>query len=184
MSKRWWTADAHFGHGNIIRYCNRPFRDIEHMNERLIAGILERTRPGDSLIHVGDFACRGNEKSVEGLRLPWTFYADQIKARLVLLEGNHDKQNKVKTVGRHLFCRIGHFSAFVSHLPTDNEDHDPLLMDYVRRTCDFAVCGHVHDSWTTKECNGILNVNVGVDAHRYRPISDDELLAVYLKEKK
>lgn len=32
-----FTADTHFGHANIIRFCDRPFTDIEAMNETLIA---------------------------------------------------------------------------------------------------------------------------------------------------
>lgn len=152
------------------------------MNERLVAEANQRAKAGDMLVHVGDFVCRGNEKGVAGLRHPWNFYADQIASRLVLLEGNHDKQNKVKTVGKHLFCKISHFNVFVSHLPTDNENQDPLLIDYVRRACAFAICGHVHDAWTVKTCAGIVNINVGVDVHKYRPISDDEVLGIYTKE--
>lgn len=26
---RWFTADLHFGHTNIIRYCERPFADAQ-----------------------------------------------------------------------------------------------------------------------------------------------------------
>jgi calcineurin-like phosphoesterase family protein len=35
----WFTADLHLGHRNIIDYCNRPFRDVEAMNNaRLTRG--------------------------------------------------------------------------------------------------------------------------------------------------
>lgn len=32
----WFTADLHFGHRNIIDYCDRPFADVEAMNRALI----------------------------------------------------------------------------------------------------------------------------------------------------
>lgn len=154
------------------------------MNARLVAECNQRARAEDFLIHVGDFMCRGCEKGAEGLRLPWTHYAGQLHARVVLLAGNHDRQNKVKTVGKHLFGTIGPCRFFASHYPTDSEEHDPLLMDYVRATCHFAICGHVHEKWRVRTCAGIINVNVGVDANGYMPISDDEVLALYFKEKR
>ena len=181
--RRYWTADWHVGHGNIIRYANRPFRDVEHMNDRLIGEANMRAKKGDLLVHVGDFCCRGTEKGVEGLRLPWSAYAERVNATLMLIEGNHDKQNKVKVACRHMFCRVSHFNVFVTHWPTDNEGQDPLLIDYVRKTCDFVVVGHVHNAWIASRRDGIMNINVGVDVHSYRPVSDDELVALYLKEK-
>ena len=31
-----FTSDTHFNHTNIIRFCSRPFKDVEHMNEHLL----------------------------------------------------------------------------------------------------------------------------------------------------
>ncbi len=56
MSNIWFTSDTHFGHANIIRFCDRPFKDIQEMNERLIANWNAVVRPGDSVYHMGDFS--------------------------------------------------------------------------------------------------------------------------------
>ena len=36
-SKVFFTSDTHFYHGNIIRFCTRPFKDVEVMNETIIS---------------------------------------------------------------------------------------------------------------------------------------------------
>lgn len=41
---RWWTSDHHFGHANIIKYCNRPFADTDEMN-KAVDRQLQRARP-------------------------------------------------------------------------------------------------------------------------------------------
>lgn len=49
-------SDTHFGHANIIRYCDRPFKSVEHMDEELIARWNARVTSEDIVYFLGDFA--------------------------------------------------------------------------------------------------------------------------------
>lgn len=59
----YFTADTHFGHANIIKMCERPFPDVETMNESMIAAWNERVRGNDTVYVVGDkLLNHGNQK--------------------------------------------------------------------------------------------------------------------------
>ena len=53
-SKVFFTSDTHFYHGNIIRFCNRPFKDVEMMNETIIANWNNTIGQDDIVFHLGD----------------------------------------------------------------------------------------------------------------------------------
>ena len=52
MSQLFFTSDHHFGHANIIKFCNRPFKDVQEMNETLIERWNKKVKPKDHVYHL------------------------------------------------------------------------------------------------------------------------------------
>lgn len=185
MSKRYWTADLHLGHSNIIEYCNRPFKDCHHMNCRLVDEANMRLKPDDICVHVGDFCTKGGDAKA-------SVYQGMLNGQWVFVRGNHDKNNGVKTVCWWMLTQISTFNVFVSHVPyfyktaagTAQHLIPESLVNVIESTCNFAICGHVHYKWLISHEGKIPTINVGVDVHKFRPISDDELVNIYLKNKR
>lgn len=65
-SRVFFTSDTHFNHTNIIKYCQRPFRDIYEMNETLIANWNNVVAPDDIVFHLGDFCLGGADEWMSG----------------------------------------------------------------------------------------------------------------------
>jgi calcineurin-like phosphoesterase family protein len=81
--RTFFTADSHFGHENIIKHCARPFASVEEMDDCLIANWNSVVRKDDRVIHLGDFAYKGDPK-----RLTKIFSA--LNGPKFLVIGNHD----------------------------------------------------------------------------------------------
>ena len=45
----YFTADTHFGHENVIRFCGRPFSCAAEMDEALIANWNSRVKGNDTV---------------------------------------------------------------------------------------------------------------------------------------
>ena len=200
MSKRYWTADLHLGHANIIKYCNRPtlrkgdlddkgewtspeiaIIAAERQDKYLIGNCNGRVKPEDSVVHVGDFMNRGGVKGVEGLRNKQGDYIEQLNGHWTFIWGNHDKNNSVKPIARYMICEVGPYVALVSHYPVENRHmYDDRLLEYAVSCTDFQICGHIHNSWEYKYFpwgkKQYLMYNVGIDVHRYIPIDDSEVI--------
>lgn len=84
----WITSDEHYGHTNIIKYCKRPFKHIDDMNDQLIERHNKLVDRDDIVYHLGDF-CRYKPDNI--LR--------RLNGRHHLVLGNHDDRKEVRAAG-------------------------------------------------------------------------------------
>jgi len=54
--KIFFTGDLHLDHANIIKYCKRPFSDVEEMNRTLISNWNNTIGKKDTVYFLGDLA--------------------------------------------------------------------------------------------------------------------------------
>jgi len=82
MSKIFFSADHHFGHKNIIKYCDRPWHDRDSMDDDLI-NLWNATVPEDGVVfYAGDFSFRGTGETMAIM--------EQLNGTKHLIRGNHD----------------------------------------------------------------------------------------------
>lgn len=90
MPNYWLTSDYHYNHANIIKYCNRPFKSLEDMNETLIRNHNSRVKPEDTVLHLGDFCFRNSNNIGNGLKEKAVDIERKFNGKIVHVRGNHD----------------------------------------------------------------------------------------------
>ena len=149
-------ADTHFGHANIIQYCNRPFNSVEEMDEAIIKNWNETVSNKDTIIHLGDFGL-GNKEYIRGI-------IERLNGKKILVLGNHDnwKESFYKESGFHTVSRFPIiYDGFyvMSHAPLLLSDKLPFMSCY----------GHIHtdERYHTRTANTLCAC---VERHGYRPV--------------
>lgn len=166
----WFTSDTHFGHENIIRFCNRPFINAAEMNAELIRRWRE-TVPDDGIIfHLGDFA--------HGSSRLWNDILNALPGHKYLILGNHDMKairqgfmSHFELVTQQMTIRVGGQAIVLNH--------NPFLCYGGSYRDVWQLFGHVHSgpaSHTGLDHPRLIMLfprqyDVGVDNNDYRPIS-------------
>ena len=79
-----FTADQHLYHKNIIKYCDRPFDNVEEMSEKIIDYHNEIVTKNDIVIHAGDFTFINDKKEIDKI-------IGRLNGNNIFLKGCHDK---------------------------------------------------------------------------------------------
>lgn len=160
-----FSADSHFFHANILKFCKRPFQSVEEMNEELVKRWNAKVGKGDWVYHVGDFAYRAEVQQVRSIRA-------RLNGEIILVEGNHD--------GVSLQCQAESPSTF-KHVCQYMEVQDGkkviVLFHYGLRTWHHDLRGAVH---LYGHSHGGLppygkSFDVGVDCWNFEPLSLEEV---------
>jgi calcineurin-like phosphoesterase family protein len=170
----WFTSDYHLGHKLILDYCNRPFKTLDEMNKQIIKRHNERVNPEDTVFHIGDFCFKSANDRGNGQNIKYDYWLSQLNGNIILLQGNHDLHNSVKTKIQSIIIKIG--KEYIELI------HDP---EHVSGRTNIALVGHVHNNWLIKRIrigNSFTDcVNTGCDAWDFYPTTWEEIMKRYYK---
>ena len=176
----------HYGHANVIGFCDRPFADVREMNRALIKNWNLVVTSDDEAWVLGDcFLKIGWQEAYKIMK--------QLNGKKYLVMGNHDKftRQKYLDIGfaevynkNTTFYYEGHH-FLLSHYPYASspeevkhaEENGYRLRYQDRRYEDkgsWLLHGHVHEKF--KKIRRMINV--GVDVWDFTPVSIDELISL------
>ena len=161
----YFTSDQHFCHANIIKMCDRPFADVDEMNDALISNWNAVVGDEDEVYILGDLLYKGSGHKAN------TIFR-QLNGKKYLIKGNHEK-----------YLTNPHFDASVfewvkDYYELDYKDsrfilfHFPILewAHYWRKSVHLY--GHNHrprkplsEIWDKRA------INVSVDVNDFFPVS-------------
>lgn len=183
MCKKFYISDLHFGHANCLNFDNRPFRDVDEMNNELIRRWNSVVTNGDLVYILGDMFWMAPSKA--------TAILDQLNGQKILVKGNHDRWHDSKFDKK--FVKIDEY------IEVDDEGRKAVLCHYPIPCFKnhfygwIHLYGHVHSSfeWNMMEhqrylmeelydrqCN-MINVGSMMPYIDYTPRTLDEILNGY-----
>ena len=193
-----FTSDWHIGHANIIKYDDRPFRNVSHMREVLVNNYNSTVPENGICYFLGDIGFKGDIKSV----------ISRLNGTKILIRGNHDSGTLVMyeagfdVIMNGAILFIAGELVTLTHCPLAGlfrEDttkmrnpgdlwHGESNYKFKQYTIpnfnQFHLHGHIHS--TPK--NGKHKIlgrqyDVGVAANNYRPVSISVIESWIAKER-
>jgi calcineurin-like phosphoesterase family protein len=177
LGQIYFTSDEHYGHANVIKFCNRPFSSVEEMNEGLVERHNQRVRQGDLVYHLGDMFWRklGVEKAREII--------NRLNGQHYYVWGNHEElmESNADLRNRFVWCK-----DIARVFPSKGTDYPKIVLcHYAMRTWrgshrgDWHLYGHTHAGIPEYG----LSFDVGVDARNFFPVSVDEVADIMRRKK-
>lgn len=172
-----FTSDTHFYHANILNFEDRPYKDVNEMNDEMVKNWNNKVAKNDLVYILGDFSFGTAEETNE--------IAKRLNGKKILILGNHDHFIKSHKFDKSAFLEICNYKEIeysgqrlvMCHFPFASND-----------TKKFQLYGHIHSNTKDHIHHCPFNLpdnsyNVGADVNNYTPISIQEILEI-IKERK
>lgn len=171
------TSDTHFSHENIIKYCNRPFKNYEEMNEILIYNWNSVVSPNDLVFHLGDFQML---KDYEILYK----HLNRLNGDKILLLGNHDYMDINEYLSAGFIDVKQRWEGIINNNRFVMSHYQMMVWNWSHKG-SINLYGHEHDRQQkipNHEIYKKLNIsekkfNVCVDANNYKPVNINYIIS-------
>jgi len=166
---KWFSADYHFGHKNILKFCSRPFNNVTEMSTALIRNHNEIVNYDDDVYILGDL-CLGDYK--EAIR-----YLSEMSGHKYVIPGSHDYRWLKRA---NYIWQVTGTRVLPPLVTLKLEGQLMVLCHYAMRVWDkshynsWNLFGHSHGRLRTVG----KQYDVGVDSNNYRPVSLEELRVI------
>ena len=174
------TSDPHFGHGNVISYCGRPFNSLDEMHHELVSRWNDTVGAHDCVIFLGDFCM--NPKYYYFLE---KLNFERMDFFLKYLEDS-GMGARIQTFDSGYYS-FGGVDFFATHNAADAADDRPSLVGHSHEKFLSLLPGqtiNIHKTvdgvrgFVTKKLSQMV-INVGVDQWDYTPVSADRAVELY-----
>lgn len=166
-----YTSDLHFGHTNCISFDNRPFENVEKMEEEMIKRWNGRVNDADTVYILGD-VFYGYKKDKEEL-------LKSLNGQKILIMGNHDGEIVRSEALKSCFLQIDKMSYVKDGGRKIVMCHFPIASWNGRNYGSLHFYGHIHSARGSvfSYMSNLENAyNVGCMINNYVPCTAEEVI--------
>lgn len=161
----YFTSDLHFGHDNIIEYCNRPFPNVAQMDLVMIHNWNMVVGTRDDVYILGDFSFYKDKERNKSI-------LETLNGKKHLIIGNHDYKN---VIPKECFVEIVPYKELKFKKRFFVLSHYPILSWNKKHHNAIHLYGHTHNT-SLGEYENQNCLNVGVDNHNFTPVFIDDII--------
>lgn len=186
--KIFFSSDQHFGHRNVVKFCNRPYDDEKVMGKALIENWNKVVGENDIIITMGDFFWFNDSQPIKKV-------VEQLNGKIYIVLGNHDKREAFRRCDPEKLTILDGISHIYLRCEDENRwyqktfeivcSHYPLMTWAHRDRGAINLFGHIHSGWLRPADDYDQDLplwkgqqlDVGVDNQNFTPVVFEDVLS-------